>query len=385
MADSFSNILGQPKVRDFLRATTANGHISHAYLFTGPAGSNKTQAAFAFAQAILCPKGDSSAKGNECGQCDNCAKAKRRSHPDIHYISPEGASGYLIAQIRELASDISLAPILASRKVYILDRADLLGHSASNAFLKTLEEPPEDVVIILMARTRDSVLATIASRCQVVPFRHIPPSEAAGIIAQNTGATREQSAQALEACSGSITKSIEYLKARGNERMFFRSNLLRTLSRIDTLDTWQLLQEAKGVIEKSKAPLDSLRAKQEEELAKNQDFLAKSQIRQIEERNKRKLSSETLDALRQALSIMESFLRDIAMVCAGDAQLVINTDFSDEICAMAPYTNISNISSALRDIADIKIALGYNVSPETCFDVAFLKTKEVFNGVGSTC
>lgn len=385
MPDSFRNILGQPKVRDFLRSSTSTDRISHAYLFTGPAGSNKTQAAYAFAQAILCPKNDLSTKGSECGTCENCAKVKRRSHPDVHYVSPEGANGYLIEQIRGLSADISLAPILASRKVYIIDRADLLGHSAANAFLKTLEEPPDDVVMILMARTRDSVIETISSRCQVVPFRHIPPSEAAGIIAQNTGATTEQAAEALEACSGSITKSIEFLKARGNERMFFRTNLLRMLSKIDSMNSWELLMEARDVVEKSKAPLDTLRAKQEEELAKNQDFLAKSQIRQIEERNKRRLSNETSEALKQALSIMSSWLRDIAVVCAGDPQLVINRDFADEISALAPYTDVAKISSALREVEDIKIALGYNVSPETCFDVAFLKMKEVFNGAGSTC
>lgn len=385
MTDSFTNILGQPKVRDFLRSSTSNSRISHAYLFTGPAGSNKTQAAYAFAQAILCPKVDTTSKGGECGQCENCTRAKRRSHPDVHYVAPEGATGYLIDQIRDLSSDISLAPIMASKKVYIIDRADLLGHSASNAFLKTLEEPPDDVVIILMARTRDSVLETIASRCQVVPFRHIPPTEAAGIITQNTGATTEQAAEALEACSGSINKSIEFLKARGNERMFFRTGLLRTLSKIDSLDSWQLLLEARDIVEKSKAPLDSLREKQEEELAKNADFLAKSQIRQIEERNKRRLTNETSEALKQALSIMASWLRDIAVVCAGDSQLVINVDFKDEICALAPYTNIAKVSGALRAIEDTKLALRYNVSPETCLDVAFLKMKEVFNGAGSTC
>ena len=85
-----------------------------------------------------------------------------------------------------------LAPIQAGRKVYILDRVDLLGVQAANAFLKTLEEPPADVVLILLARTRESVLPTIVSRCQVVPFRTIPVSEAAGIVVQNSGASPEQ-------------------------------------------------------------------------------------------------------------------------------------------------------------------------------------------------
>ena len=77
MADAFENILGQPQVREFLRATVAQGKVSHAYLFTGPAGSNKTMAAYAFAQAVLCPKGASGPRGGNCGACDACRRIMR--------------------------------------------------------------------------------------------------------------------------------------------------------------------------------------------------------------------------------------------------------------------------------------------------------------------
>ena len=166
MADVFDGVLGQPRVREFFRATIASGRVSHAYLLTGPAGSNKTSAAYAFAQAILCEK-------NGCGECDDCARVLRRRHPDAHYYAPEGAQGYLVEQVREIVSDVSLAPIRAKSKVYILDRVDLLGTQAANAFLKTLEEPVPGVVFILLGRTREGVLPTIVSRCQVVSFRHI--------------------------------------------------------------------------------------------------------------------------------------------------------------------------------------------------------------------
>ena len=209
MADAFENILGQPQVREFLRATVAQGKVSHAYLFTGPAGSNKTMAAYAFAQAVLCPKGASGPRGGNCGACDACRRIMRKKHPDVRYFAPEGAGGYLVEQIRDIVADTSMAPIQAHKKVYILDRVDLLGVQAANAFLKTLEEPPSDVVLILLARTRESVLPTILSRCQVVPFRTIPASEAAGIIVQNTGASREQARMAVEACDGSITRAVD--------------------------------------------------------------------------------------------------------------------------------------------------------------------------------
>lgn len=88
--------------------------------------------------------------------CDHCRRAARRNHPDIHFIEPEGAHGYLVDQIREVVADAHLAPIQATRKIYIIDRVDLLGTQAANAFLKTLEEPPENVVFILLGRTKDA-------------------------------------------------------------------------------------------------------------------------------------------------------------------------------------------------------------------------------------
>lgn len=379
VADAFNNILGQPKVRDFLRSSVKSDHVTHAYLFAGPTGSNKTQAAYALAQALLCPKGASGPRGGACGACENCTRARRKTHPDIHYYQPEGASGYLIGQVREIVADVALAPIQANRKVYIIDRADMLGRSAANAFLKTLEEPPDDVVMILLGRTRDSVLPTIASRCQVVPFRHIPPTEAAGIISQNAGCDLQLAREAMEACSGSISKAIAFLRASGNERVFFRTELLRRLASIDSLSDWDVVMFARDIVEKSKAPLDSLREKQEEDIAKNQDFLAKSAIRQIEEQNKRRLAAGASEYLKQALSIVASWLRDIQMIQSGAPDLVINTDAAAEMAAMATIARPERLLGALTSLEEAADALDYNVSPETVFDVVLLKVKEVFN------
>lgn len=384
MKDAFSNILGQPNVRDFLRASVSSDRVVHAYLFVGPAGSNKTQAAYALATSLVCPKGKDGPLGGACGDCDNCNRARKKTHPDIKHYSPEGASGYLIGQIRDIASDTSLAPIQASRKVYIIDRVDMLSHAAANAFLKTLEEPPDDVVLILLGRTRESVLPTIASRCQVVPFRHIPPSEAAGIVSQNTGASIDLSKQAIEACSGSISKAIEFLRAADNKRLLARNKLMGRLSTIRDADDWELMELARQIVEDSKAPLDSLRAKMEEEIAENQDFLAKSAIRRIEEANKRKLTQSQSDFLKQSLSMMASWLRDVEAIAIGEPDLVINTDQMPGLSACGPYLDISQVSNTLYSIRQASAALDYNVSPETCIDVVLIKIRKVFNGENRT-
>jgi len=384
VADAFENILGQPKVREFLRASVVAERVTQAYLFVGPAGSNKTMAAYALAQALLCPKGPKGPRGGMCGDCNRCDKVMRRKHPDVRYFAPAGANGYLVEQVREIVADTAMAPIQADRKIYILDRVDQLGASAANAFLKTLEEPEDDVVLILLGRTRASVLPTIVSRCQVVPFRHIPASEAAGIVAQNTGAALPQARMAIEACGGSITAAVAFLQAPGNERLAFRSRLFAALARLARADDWDIVEMARELLEASKAPLDVVRASQETELAENADFLAKSAIRQIEARNKRSLSAKTTEYLRQTTSLVRSWLRDGMMVAAGTPDLIINTDVREVLVDLFSTADAGRLAAAAAKVDECERALAYNVSPETCIDALLFDVREVVHGSGRT-
>lgn len=374
MSDIFDGIFGQPRVREFLRASIASGRVSHAYLFTGPAGSNKTAAAYAFAQAILC-------KDHGCRTCDDCRRIERRKHPDVHFYTPEGAQGYLIEQIREIVSGVSLAPIRATGKVYILDRVDLLGVSAANAFLKTLEEPVEGVTFILLGRTRKAVLPTIVSRCQVVPFRHIPAREAAGILSQKTGVTPEQARIAIEACNGSITRAMTFAKSA--ERAEFRARIMEVLSNLPLSDERDVLEYAAELIERAKAPLDNVRTQQSEELAESADFLTKTALKQIELRHKRALSMATRESLNQTTSIIRSWLRDVLMIASGTPDLIVNIDQREVLQRVAQKVTPASIMSALREAYKTDETLSYNVSPETCLDVLLFSIREVLNGSGN--
>lgn len=374
MSDIFDGIFGQPRVREFLRASIASGRVSHAYLFTGPAGSNKTAAAYAFAQAILC-------KDHGCRTCDDCRRIERRKHPDVHFYTPEGAQGYLIEQIREIVSGVSLTPIRATGKVYILDRVDLLGVSAANAFLKTLEEPVEGVTFILLGRTREAVLPTIVSRCQVVPFRHIPAREAAGILSQKTGVTPEQARIAIEACNGSITRAMTFAKSA--ERAEFRARIMEVLSNLPLSDERDVLEYAAELIERAKAPLDNVRTQQSEELAESADFLTKTALKQIELRHKRALSMATRESLNQTTSIIRSWLRDVLMIASGTPDLVVNIDQREVLQRVAQKVTPASIMSALREAYKTDETLSYNVSPETCLDVLLFSIREVLNGSGN--
>lgn len=374
MADVFDGIFGQPRVRDYLRTIIKTNHVTHAYLFTGPAGSNKTAAAYAFAQALLCDKGG-------CKACETCKRVERRRHPDVHYYEPEGAQGYLIDQIREIVAGMALAPIQAKRKVYILDRVDLLGTQAANAFLKTLEEPAPGVVFILMGRTREGVLPTIVSRCQVVSFRHIPATEAAGILSQRTGVTSQQARIAIEACDGSITRAMVF--ARSAERSEFRARIMEVLANLSVCDARDVLEYAAELVERAKAPLDNVRTQQSEEMAESAEFLQKSALKQIELRHKRALSMATRESLNQMTAIIRSWLRDVLMVVSATPDLIINVDQRSALEAAATRVSAAGIMGALREAYKTDEALRYNVSPETCLDALLFSIREVLHGSGN--
>lgn len=368
MADPFGSILGQPRVRDFLRASVASGHVSQAYLFTGPSGSNKTAAAYALAQAIVCESGG-------CGSCEECRRVKRRTHPDVRYVAPEGASGYLVSQIRDIVADVSFAPIRARSKVYIIDRVDLLGTAAANAFLKTLEEPPADVTMILLGRTREGVLPTIVSRCQVVPFAHIPESEAIGIICQNAGVPAERARVALSACDGSITKAIAFCAT--NEGFEHRALVLEALASLARADDWDVIVASRGLVEKANAALDAVREAQEAELAENADFLASSAMKQIAARNKRALAAKSAETLHRTCAIAKSWARDVLAVKAGAADVVVNADVRPSIDDAAARTTVARAVGAVRAAARCDEAIAYNVSPQTCIDALLFELREV--------
>lgn len=384
MADAFENILGQPRVREFLRASVVADRVTQAYLFVGPAGSNKTQAAYALAQALMCPKGPTGPRGGACGDCDRCGRILRRKHPDVRYFAPEGSAGYLVDQVRDIVADTALAPIQGTRKIYILDRVDQLGTSAANSFLKTLEEPADDVVFILLARTRDAVLPTILSRCQVVPFRHIPASEAAAIVSQNTGAPADQARIAIEACGGSITGAVAFLRSPDNERLAFRTRLFDSLFRLPYADDWDVIELAADLVKASQAPLDVMRETQEAELAENADFLQKSALREIEKRHKRQLSAQTRESLRQTMSLTRSWLRDGLMLVSGTPELVINRDVIDRMAEVFAGLAPAPLAAAAAKVDACERALAYNVSPETCLDTLLFDVREVLHGSGST-
>ena len=166
---SFSQVVGQEHVTKTLRQSTMQSRVSHSYLFCGPRGSGKTTTARILAKAVNCLDLQD---GDPCNACAICQSINEGRFMDI--IELDAASNRGIDEIRDIREKVNFSPVQGSRKVYIIDEAHMLTDAASNAFLKTLEEPPGHVIFILCTTEAQKILATIISRCQRYDFRRIP-------------------------------------------------------------------------------------------------------------------------------------------------------------------------------------------------------------------
>ena len=192
---------------------------------------------------------------------------------------------------------------------------------------------------------------------------------------QNSGASPEQARVALQACDGSITRAVEFLKS--NERLEFRARVLEVLACLRRADDWDVIGFAADLVVRVKLPLDTVR---EQELAENADFLAKSAIRQIEARNKRQLTAKTAESLRQLTGITRSWLRDIMVQAAGASDQVVNADVRPSIVEAAARTDAARAAAAIAAVRRCDVAISYNVSPETCIDAMLLEVRDILYG-----
>lgn len=349
----------QKRVRDFLTNAVASGHTSHAYLFLGAPGAGKLDAAWALAQAFLCEQ-------DGCGSCDSCVRVARHTHPDVHYYTPESATGYLIAQTRELLDDVPLAPIRAKAKVYIIDRAEQLRANTANALLKTLEEPPEGVMFILLGTSADVMLPTIVSRCQCVPFRLVSPTMAAQAVSRATGQDLVRCRMAV-AVAGSPTRGIEFLKSA--ERQDARRQMVRAIDSLIAADEADVLSRAKSLIIAVKAPLAEVKSTQEKVLEQNADYLSRGALKQLEDRNKRELNARERSGIMEALASARTLMRDVLLTLQDEAADVVNEDVRDTIGRLAAATNVAGATQALEAVATAERNIARNVTPQLAIEV----------------
>lgn len=181
--------------------------LPHALLFTGPAGIGKTRAALELAKALNCTGED-----RPCQLCIHCRQIDVASHPDVVIIErPDGRDSIAIQQVRELRESASLRPFQGIKKVYILAGAEALTPQASDALLKTLEEPQFDVLVVLTAPDADALPETVVSRCRVLYFQALTAREVTSAL-QEHGASPEQAERLARLAQGNFGWALRALK-----------------------------------------------------------------------------------------------------------------------------------------------------------------------------
>ncbi|MBZ4333808.1 DNA polymerase III subunit delta' [Corallococcus interemptor] len=218
---TLASVQGQPRAMDALQSALRSGSVHHAYLFAGPEGVGKELAAVGLAQALTCPE----APEVGCGRCASCVRLAKGLHPDVTWVMPDdervsrglaGRSDFTgtpsrelrVEQVRQLQERLALRGLESKRKVAILVSAEQMNVQAQNAFLKTLEEPPAETTLILVASAMDRLLPTIRSRCSKVYFGPLPVDLVARHVQQERKLDADTAALAAVMSGGSLGRAL---------------------------------------------------------------------------------------------------------------------------------------------------------------------------------
>ena len=241
----FENIIGNEKNKDILEKSIKLNKTSHSYIFWGIEGIGKCLIAKEFAKTLLCLQ-----KAQEECTCKSCIEFDGNNNPDFQLIEPNDGK-VKIEQIREMQRKIAEKPIISNKKVYIIDNADTMTTEAQNCLLKTLEEPPEYITIILICSNEDNLLSTIKSRCTRMHFEPIKDEEVEAYIRRNYP-EEKLSENIIKLAQGSIGKAI---KLNSSQNIYENiEKILLEMPKKDLIDIIQMSEE----IYKSKEEISSI-------------------------------------------------------------------------------------------------------------------------------
>lgn len=330
----FSAIRDQEKAVRRLTGLLQSGNIPHALLFTGMDGVGKKKTALTFAKALNCRRtrkrwmvnGDAMVP---CGKCRPCKKISSGNHPDIIVIEPE-KSRIKIARIRELGHMLAAKPYEAMQRVVIIDQAQAMNPEAGNSLLKMLEEPPEKTFLVLTAGSTGSLLPTVVSRCQQIRFRPIPVDTLVKYLGQQ-GIPHGEAEILGRLANGSFGKAASLADTDWVSR---RAWIIRIVEHHD--------QNKKSLL-------------------KSAEYLAFSE----------QLSQDRSN-ISDALEILQSWFRDLAVIRAG-AGKVVNRDLIDRIKKAARRHRTPSLLSKIDVLEEARQKIEANANVRLTLDVMMMK------------
>jgi DNA polymerase-3 subunit delta' len=317
---ALQDILGQERAIRVLHQALAHDRVAQAYLFYGPSGTGKKLTAVQFTKALYC----ASASADACDHCVSCSKIDAGNHPDILTISAEGPS-IGIEHIRTVQHHLSYRPYEQQRITVIVDGCELLTAPAANALLKTLEEPPECALLILLTGKKAALPLTLTSRCQLVPFQPLSPAHMQAIFVQ----------QGLDETEASLAATL----SEGRLDAFAHGDFAQALAIRD--QAHRLLSD----LVHSRAVTPFLQA--------------------------RKLAGkrEQCDELLRWLGLL---CRDLTMLKTTPTRNLYNHDLRRELTELVLPLPVKQLLEAFAHIEQQRYALGMNLNPQLVFEHVLL-------------
>ena len=336
--------------------------MTHSWLFTGPPGSGRSNAAVAFAAALLCEKGG-------CGVCINCLTVKDGSHADIELIRTEGLS-IKVDEVRELITRTSWSPSVGNYRVVVIEDADRLTESAANALLKVIEEPGARTVWLLCAPTLTDVLPTIRSRCRHLTLRTPSVDAVTKLLIERDGIEPKMAKFAASAAQGHIGRA-KYL-ATNEEARKTREKILNIPFAVKDLSSvfsasYSLLELAKELaISESEVRDEQELIKLKESYGSTGSKLAtggSKTIKELEKEQKTRSTRLVRDNLDGALLDLLTVYRDVLLVQSHSKDLLINSDMIDQIHEIATRSTSEFTVKIINQILEFRANLARNASP----------------------
>jgi DNA polymerase III subunit delta' len=352
----------QSRAQLALTAALASGP-SHAYLFRGPRGAGKRAAARAFAAEIL------------ASAAEDPEDARRRAlldpspHPDLVWLVPRGAQ-HLVEEVRERVIRASAyRPFEGGKRVFVVEAAEAMRDESQNALLKTLEEPPGFVHLILLSAEPEALLETVASRCQPVDFAPLPAEVLERELAAGAGdAAAEEVAAAARLAAGDLDRARLLLTERGRElRAEVERCLAAALAGELASAPWRaLLDRAEGAGEDAEAAT-------REVLGEEAESGLKRTAREITDEAKRAGRRRRTEILDLGLELCAAWLRDLAALGAGAEEIAFNRDRLELLRSQAAGLDPSAARAGAELVQETRRAFDLNVSEELALEALFFR------------
>jgi DNA polymerase-3 subunit delta' len=377
----FDNLIDQEHVISVLReavsasadASNQSQEMTHAWLFTGPPGSGRSNAALAFAAALVCKSGG-------CNDCIDCKTALTGVHADVELVKTEGLS-IKIDEVRDLITRASWSPAVGNYRVVVIEDADRLTESAANALLKAIEEPGLRTVWLLCAPSATDVLPTIRSRTRSLVLRTPSVAAVAALLEEEkfSSAMANFAARASQGHIGRARHLAKSEEARTRRQAILKISLLIT-------DVASAFKAAQVLVEAAKAEAEEEAEKRDDaELASLKEAWGQQGskltqggakvVKDLEKEQKSRTTRMVRDYLDRALLDIATLYRDILLIQANSLDSIINTDLISEITKISNSTTPEATLAKLEAIMSARTNLSHNAAPLLTIEALMVSLK----------